>query len=107
MTIRDYVREKLNLWNVDLSDTMLEIELAKLNLSGNEAVKADTSTDLFFYNIIPDVLLRPTSISEGGYSVSFDRKAVEEYYLFLCKKLNKNNLLINKNNQVKDITNRW
>lgn len=107
MIVRDYIREKLNLWGVELSDSFLAVELAKINVTAEEKISENTPIDLFFYNIIPDILLSPTSINEGGYSVSFDRKAMESYYLFLCKKLNKNNLLINKHNEVKDITSRW
>ena len=35
---------------------------------------------------IPQLLLRPKSISEGGYSVSYDTQAIKDYYAFLCKK---------------------
>lgn len=35
---------------------------------------------------IPSLLLRATSISENGFSMSWDTKGVKEYYSFLCKK---------------------
>jgi len=35
--------------------------------------------------IIPQLLARPRSISEGGVSVSWDTKGLRDYYSLLCK----------------------
>lgn len=35
---------------------------------------------------IPSLLLRATSISENGFSMSWNIQGVKEYYSFLCKK---------------------
>lgn len=35
---------------------------------------------------IPQLLLRPKSVSEGGVTISFDTQAIKDYYAFLCKK---------------------
>ena len=49
---------------------------------------SDNKTDVekAMAGFIPQLLLRPTSLSEGGYSVSFSVDAIKEYYAFLCKK---------------------
>lgn len=107
MTIREYIVGKLSLMAVDYPEDLIAFELSKIGLEAEETISAEINLDLFFYNILPDVLLRPTSISEGGYSVSFDRNALENYYNSLCKKLNKPSALINPSNQIKDITNQW
>ena len=106
MNIGDYIKEKLAIWSVDLSMDRINTELTKINLSSSDEVRADTNLDLFFYNVIPDIMMQPSSISEGGYSVSFDKDVIRSYYNFLCGKLGKPNML-EQNNSIKDITSRW
>ena len=106
MNIGDYIKEKLAIWSVDLSMDRIDAELTKINLSSSDEVRADTNLDLFFYNVIPDIMMQPSSISEGGYSVSFDKDVIRSYYNFVCGKLGKPNML-EQNNSIKDITSRW
>ena len=109
MNIGDYIKEKLATWSVDLSADRIDAELERVGLSSSDVVGRETNLDLFFYNVIPDIMMQPSSISEGGYSVSFDPKM---YHLwnwtnnFLCGKLGKPNIL-EQNNSIKDITSRW
>lgn len=35
---------------------------------------------------IPSLLLRATSISESGFSMSWDLQGIKDYYSFLCEK---------------------
>ena len=35
---------------------------------------------------IPSLLLRATSISESGFSMSWNIQGIKDYYSFLCKK---------------------
>lgn len=35
---------------------------------------------------IPSLLLRPTSINESGFSMSWNTQGVKDYYSLLCKK---------------------
>ena len=36
-------------------------------------------------NFIPSLLLRATSISEGGFSMSWNVPGIKDYYSLLCK----------------------
>ena len=85
MTAQAYIDEKLKLWNVEYPTTLLIAEL-------------------FFYNLIPELLLRPVSFSEGGLSFSYDKSAITAFYNLLCKQLGRDNLLEVKAT-VRDITN--
>lgn len=107
MTIGKYIVGKFSLMAVDYPEDLIAFELSKIGLEAEAPLSSEVNLDLFFYNVLPDVLLRPNSISEGGYSVSFDRNALEKYYNSLCVKLNKANVLTNQNNQIKDITSQW
>lgn len=109
MKITDFVVEKLSVWGVEYSDKLIIAEMQKVGLSENEDYTKTTSgkVDLIFYNIIPDLMMIPNSVSEGGYSISYDKKALANFYGQLSKKLGKVNLLIETNRQIKDITNQW
>lgn len=104
MTIGEYIKEKTSLWSVELSDAYLTLELSKLELDASELISAETNLDKFFYNVIPDIILMPKSVSEGGYSISRG-EGIELYYNMLCKKLGLPNLLAK--DTIADITNRW
>lgn len=105
MTIGDYIREKLSNWSVSLSDALIDVELARLNMSASDDVTSEINTDRFFYNVIPDLLFIPKSVSEGGYSISYDKDAMTIFYKVLAKRLGLPNNL--SANTITDITNRW
>lgn len=105
MNIGDYIREKLSIWSVSLSDELIQIELAKVNLDSSEAITGESNTDEFFYNVIPYILSAPKSVSEGGYSVSYDKEAMMMYFKMIALKLGKRDFL--NSNTITDISNRW
>lgn len=105
MNIGDYIREKLSIWSVSLSDELIQIELAKVNLDSSEAITGESNTDEFFYNVIPYILSLPKSVSEGGYSVSYDKEAMMMYFKMIALKLGKRDFL--NSNTITDISNRW
>lgn len=109
MKITEFVVEKLSIWGVEYSDKLIVAEMQKVGLSENEDYTEATSgkVDLIFYNIIPDLMMMPNSVSEGGYSISYDKKALANFYGQLSKKLGKVNQLTEANNQIKDITHLW
>lgn len=105
MNIGDYIKEKLSIWSVSLSDELIQIELAKVNLDSSEAITGESNTDEFFYNVIPYILSTPKSVSEGGYSVSYDKDAMLMYFKMIASKLGKRDFL--NSNTITDISNRW
>ena len=105
MTIGDYIKEKFSNWSVSYSDAMIEVELSRLGLSASDSITSEINTDKFFYNVIPDLLSVPKSVSEGGYSISYDKDAMTIFYKVLAKRLGLPNNL--SANTITDITNRW
>ena len=89
MIIKDYITSKFQPYGVNIS----EADLADLDLMGID-VSLEFSNEnrnsvylgLVRY-IIPQLLLRAKSISESGFSVSFDTKDILQYYAWLCKEL--------------------
>ena len=45
---------------------------------------------------IPSLLLRATSISESGFSMSWNLQGIKDYYSFLCEKYGLKDELSNK-----------
>lgn len=88
MTIGDYLKQKFQSFGIRLSEAdLLDI------LSGSKLGQADEMTDEFvelvhvgIANFIPSLLLRPTSISENGFSLSWNEQGLKEYYAYLCSK---------------------
>jgi len=105
MTIGDYIQEKLSLWSVDLSDELIALELKRVGLNSSDDIAGEINFDNFFYNVIPDFILIPSSISEGGFSVGRNKDAIEAYYASICQRTGKSNLLVK--NTIIDITSKW
>ncbi len=107
MTIGEYIKEKMSLWSVELSDGYINIECSRVDLNPSETITRETKIDLFFYNVIPDIILIPSNISEGGYSIGRGDSVnvIKAYYNALCSKLGLPNLL--NENTITDITAKW
>lgn len=109
MNIRDFIMEKISTWGMNYSPNILQVEIQKVGLNPQEQYTPLMSKkiDLVLYHIIPDLLIQPQSISEGGYSVSYDKKGLTSFYLQLCKQLGKPNIIEDKTNTVIDISQKW
>ena len=105
MTVGNYIKAKFNLWTVELSDDFIALELARVNLDSASEMDPATNVEEFLYNVIPDLILMPSNVSEGGFLLSYDKNAMTSYYKMICTKLGKQNLL--SQNTIKDITSKW
>ena len=105
MTIGNYIKAKLNTWAVNLSEEMIAFEIQKIGYNASEEMTGEIKTDELFYNVIPELILTPNSISEGGFSVSYDKDALVTYYKIIAKRLGKSDLLAN--DKIRDASNRW
>jgi len=105
MTIGDYIREKLSIWSVEFSDELIDLELLRVDIDSSDTITAEINLDNFFYNVIPDIILIPSNISEGGFSIGRNKDAIETFYDLVCQRTGKPNML-NKNT-IKDITSKW
>jgi len=105
MTIGEYIQEKFSLWSVEYSDGMVAAELARVSLNPSDIITNEINLDNFFYNVIPDIINMPSSISEGGYSISYDKTVLLKYYSMVARKLGKPDLL--SENTIIDITAKW
>ena len=88
MTVNDYISQKFQTFGINLSEAdLLEISLSS-GISGEDEMGPSNIglISVAMAKFIPSLLLRATSISENGFSMSWDVEGVKEYYSFLCKK---------------------
>ena len=88
MTIKDYISSKFQSFGIQVS----EADLLDMSLNAKVAIDDDVMSDnvdsvsVAIARFIPTLLLRPTSINESGFSMSWNTQGVKDYYSLLCKK---------------------
>lgn len=87
MTVNDYIQQKFQTFGIQLSEAdLLEISLNS-NIRGEGEMNQDcyVRVSVAIAKFIPSLLLRATSISESGFSMSWNIQGIKDYYSFLCK----------------------
>lgn len=88
MNVRDYISSKFQSFGIQVS----EADLLDMSLNAKVAIDDDVMSDnvdsisVAIARFIPSLLLRPTSINESGFSMSWNTQGVRDYYSLLCKK---------------------
>lgn len=59
---------------------------ARVNIEDDVMSDNVDSISVAITHFIPSLLLRPTSINESGFSMSWNTQGVKDYYSLLCKK---------------------
>lgn len=88
MIINDYISQKFQTFGINLSEAdLLDISLSS-GISGENEIEPWNVgfVSVAMAKFIPSLLLRATSISENGFSMSWNTQGLKEYYSFLCKK---------------------
>lgn len=90
MTTHEYIRQKFGSFGIQLSEAdLLDIYPKVEDYEGQKEIQ------VAIVRFIPSLLMRP-NVSENGFSVSWDRNALKEYYNLRCKELGINNVLTPK-----------
>ena len=98
MTVNDYIQQKFQTFNIQLSEAdLLEISLAS-GIKGEGEINEDTISRVLcgVAKFIPSLLLRATSSGESGFSVSWNIQGIKDYYSYLCSEYNLPNKLGSK-----------
>lgn len=88
MSIKEYISSKFQSFGIQVS----EADLLDMSLNANVVIDDDVMSDnvdsisVAIARFIPSLLLRPTSINESGFSMSWNTQGVRDYYSLLCKK---------------------
>lgn len=88
MTVRDYISSKFQSFGIQVSEAdLLDMSLnARVNIEDDVDADVIDNISVAIARFIPSLLLRPTSINESGFSMSWNTQGVKDYYSLLCKK---------------------
>ncbi len=87
MTVNEYISQKFQSFGINLSEADLFDMCLNAKISGEDEMNEDCHdrVPVAIAKFIPSLLLRATSISESGFSMSWDIKGIKDYYSWLCK----------------------
>lgn len=98
MTVNEYISQKFQTFGIQLSEADLLDMCLNSKISGEDEMNQDCydRVSVAIAKFIPSLLLRATSISESGFSMSWDIRGIKDYYSFLCKQYGLKDELSNK-----------
>ena len=78
MTVNDYIQQRFQTFDIQLSEADFFDMCLNANISGEDEMNEDCHgrVSVAIAKFIPSLLLRATSISEGGFSMSWTFKAL-------------------------------
>lgn len=85
MTVREYISDKFQSFGIHVSEADLLDMSLNANVSPDDEVTGTGAISVAIANFIPSLLLRATSISESGFSMSWNTQGIKDYYSLLCR----------------------
>ncbi|GAB3973826.1 hypothetical protein GCM10028806_28500 [Spirosoma terrae] len=106
-TVRGFIESKLAGFNIELSADELDVLLVDANVNGTDVYSAATALGAkkAIALAIPELFLK-ADVTEGGYSVKWDKAGITTYYGMLCDELGLPNKLV-KTPSIQDRSNYW
>ena len=93
MEIKEYIRQRFGAFGIQLSDA----DLLSISMEQGEVTQDNISRiEVAIVRYIPNLLLRPNSISESGFSMSWDKQGMKDFYSIKCKEYGLEDLLNSK-----------
>ena len=88
MTIEEYISGRFQSFGIQLSDADLLDMCLNSNCELGDTMSPEniSSVSVAMARFIPSLLLRATSISESGFSMSWNIDGIKDYYSLLCRK---------------------
>ena len=87
MTVNGYIQQKFQTFGIQLSEADLLDMCLNSKISGEDEMNEDCYglVSVAIAKFIPSLLLRATSISESGFSMSWNLEGIKDYYSLLWK----------------------
>lgn len=85
MTVREYISSKFQSFGMQVSEADLLDMSLNAKVSPDDEVTSTGAISVAIANFIPSLLLRATSISESGFSMSWNTQGIKDYYSLLCR----------------------
>jgi len=95
MTIKEYITSKFSTFGFNISDADLLDMLNGTDFTSDSTCEGDALNvaNVAMAKYIPSLLLRATSITENGFSMSWNINGIKEYYTILCSRYGLDNEL--------------
>lgn len=87
MTVKEYFVKRSLIVGIDYADSMIEDFLTLEDIDPEGDVIDRKDLDIIFLNLVKNLLLRPKSISEGGYSITYDIEGLKRWYAMEARRL--------------------
>lgn len=105
MTVKDYISSKLNGFGIHLSEAdLIDVSLIVPLDSEITPETRILALQAIATQVIPHLLLRANSVSENGFSFSWDIDGLLRYYAWLTAELGLDDVL---SGSIKDVTKLW
>lgn len=85
MTVKEYISDKFQSFGIQVSEADLLDMSLNSNASPDDEVTSTGAVSVAIAKFIPSLLLRATSISESGFSMSWNTQGIKDYYSLLCR----------------------
>ena len=87
MNVRQYISDKFQSFGIQVSEAdLLDMSLnAKMDVDDDVTADGLDAISVAISRFIPSLLLRATSISDSGFSMSWNIQGIKDYYYLLCK----------------------
>lgn len=87
MMVNDYIQQKFQTFGIQMSEADLLDMCLNSKISGEDEMNENcySRVSVAIAKFIPSLLLHATSISESGFSMSWNLEGIKQYYSFLCK----------------------
>ena len=98
MTVNEYISGKFKTFGIEISESDLFDILMSSGTGGDDLFteKASMVVNVGIARFIPQLLMRPSNISESGFSISWDINGLKAYYAYLCKLYGLDDILSDK-----------
>ena len=85
MTVKEYISSKFQSFGIQVSEADLLDMSLNANVSPDDDMTSTGAVSVAIAKFIPSLLLRATSISESGFSMSWNTQGIKDYYSLLCR----------------------
>lgn len=87
MNVSNYISQKFQSFGISVSEAdLLDISLSSgLNVYDEVDDETHDKLNVSMAKFIPSLMMRATSVSESGFSMSWDMGGLKAYYSYLCK----------------------
>lgn len=88
MNVTEYIQQRFQPFGITISEAdLLDIGFSAGVSPYDEVISENHDViNVGIARYIPSLLLRATSVSENGFSMSWDLKALKDYYSYMCKR---------------------